>query len=574
MTPTAKTRLAEHPFVYLVQHFRRRLFASEEEQSTGGIGLGVGAVLALLAAPGGFASLFLLDKYSTLIQYFRGQRGFNFYRASIGDEYFFVVLSMTIIGLVMVLRWNRLLPDRRDYANLAALPIPAGSVFLANFVALTGIGILFAIDINAVSWLLFPAIVTLSDGSFTAFLMVATAHITTVSLASLFSFFSVFALVGVLMIVLPASWFKPVSLIVRMLLVVALLTGFLSNFFLQLLAGQVPKKSGEYMSLLPSYWFLGLYERLIHRASPAMLALSNRALWMLGVSIVITVVAYTLCYRRHFKKLAESSSDSVGGARLRWHWRTPEWLAPLVFRSPFEHACFSFMWRVLTRSERHMMFFGGYLGMGMVIVADSVVGRIHRGTVVPPESLLSVPLLIAFFVITGLRFVFDMPASAESNWVFRAAALHPWPPPATVVRRFMLMTVIPPLAAVCLLSVGPRYGWLPAVLHAAAATVMAELCIGAVLLRFHKIPFTCVREPETRQMMIRLLACLLSVLAIVPILANVEHWAIERSSHFLVLSALLLVAWFYVERRRNQPAEPELAFEERSPSAFELLKLA
>lgn len=152
MKPFPKTRLAERPFVYLVQHFRRRLFASEEEQSSGEMGLGVGTVLALLAAPGGFASLFLLDKYSTLIQYFRGQRGFNPYRASIGDEYFFVVLSMTIIGLVMVLRWNRLLPDRRDYANLAALPIPISSVFLANFVALTGMAILFAIDINAVSW--------------------------------------------------------------------------------------------------------------------------------------------------------------------------------------------------------------------------------------------------------------------------------------------------------------------------------------------------------------------------------------------------------------------------------------
>jgi hypothetical protein len=436
-------------------------------------------------------------------------------------------------------------------------------------------GILFAIDVNAVSWLLFPSIVTFSDGSFRAFLMVAAAHFTTVFLASLFSFFSVFALVGVLMIVLPASWFKPVSLIARMLLVVVLLTGFLSNFFLQLLAGQIPRNSQAYIQLLPSFWFLGLYEQMIHRATPAMVAMSHRALTMLAGFVVLTVVAYMLCYRRHFRKLAESSSDSVGGARLRFHWSTPEWLAGLLFRSSFEHACFSFIWRVLTRSERHLMFFGGYLGMGLVVVADSVIGRVTGRNVLPPASLLSVPLLIAFFVITGLRFVFDMPASVESNWVFRSAALHPSPLPSSVVRRFMLMTVIPPLVAVCLLSVGPRYGWLPAVLHAAAATVMAELCIGLVLLRFPKIPFTCSREPETRQMMIRLLACLLGVLAIVPLLANIEHWAIKGATHFLILSALLLTAWFFLERHRSGPAEPPpLAFEERSPAAFEILKLA
>ena len=268
MTSQVKTRFAEQPFVFLVHHFRRRLFASEEEQQSDAMGVGVGTVLALLAAPGGFASIVLFDKYSTLIQYFRGQFNFNPLRASVADEYFFVVLSMTIIGLAMVLRWNRLLPDRRDYANLAPLPIPIASVFLANFVALTAMGILFAIDINGVSWILFPCVVNFSDGTFPALLMLIAAHFTTVFLASMFSFFSVFALVGVLMIVLPASWFKPVSLIARMLLVVVLLTGFLSNFFLQLLAGKISHNSGSYISLLPSYWFLGIYQQMIHRSTP------------------------------------------------------------------------------------------------------------------------------------------------------------------------------------------------------------------------------------------------------------------------------------------------------------------
>ncbi|MGC2658647.1 MAG: hypothetical protein WA324_11885 [Bryobacteraceae bacterium] len=575
MTSQVKTRFAEQPFVFLVHHFRRRLFASEEEQQSDAIGVGVGTVLALLAAPGGFASIVLFDKYSTLIQYFRGQFNFNPLRASIADEYFFVVLSMTIIGLAMVLRWNRLLPDRRDYANLAPLPIPIASVFLANFVALTGMGILFAIDINGVSWILFPCVVNFSDGTFPALLMLIAAHFTTVFLASMFSFFSVFALVGVLMIVLPASWFKPVSLIARMLLVVVLLTGFLSNFFLQLLAGKISHNSGSYISLLPSYWFLGIYQHMIHRSTPATDALARFAVTMLLVSIVVTIAAYTLCYRRHFKKLAESSSDSVGGARVRFPRGVPGWLAALLFRSPFEHACFSFMWRVLTRSERHLMFFGGYLAVGLVIIADSFVGRVLPKYTLPPASLLSVPLLIAFFVITGLRFVFDVPAAIDSNWVFRSVTLQPSPPPASVARRFMLLTVIPPLVAVCLISVAPRYGWFPAVLHAAIAAIMAELCIGAVLWQFSKIPFTCVRAPEPRQMMIRLILCLLTVLVLVPILASIEHWAIGSTGHFLVLAALLLGAWAIQERHRRQPSEfPALIFEERSPAAFELLKLA
>src|SRR5581483_9875683 len=107
-------------FWILVAHFVQRLLAGEEE-SDNGMSLGLGAVLAILASPGAFASIFLIDKYSSLLQWFRHQT-FNSYKASVADEYFFVVLSMTITGLVMVLRWNRLFPDRRDFSNLAVLP--------------------------------------------------------------------------------------------------------------------------------------------------------------------------------------------------------------------------------------------------------------------------------------------------------------------------------------------------------------------------------------------------------------------------------------------------------------------
>ena len=70
------TRIAEFekkPFPTLVAHFIRRLFASEEEQTSGSLGLGLGAVLALVALPGAFASIFLMGKYSTLLQWLRGE---------------------------------------------------------------------------------------------------------------------------------------------------------------------------------------------------------------------------------------------------------------------------------------------------------------------------------------------------------------------------------------------------------------------------------------------------------------------------------------------------------------------
>ncbi len=80
-------RASQTPFGVLVAHFVRRLLASEEEQDAGGVGFGLGAVLAILASPGAFASIFLLDKYGTLLQWARGEH-FDAITSSPSDEYF------------------------------------------------------------------------------------------------------------------------------------------------------------------------------------------------------------------------------------------------------------------------------------------------------------------------------------------------------------------------------------------------------------------------------------------------------------------------------------------------------
>src|SRR4051812_37650180 len=62
----------------------------------------VGRTLALLALPGAVISFLLFDKYGSLMQFFRGQRNFDPYAASLSDEYFFIVLSMVVCGGVAV----------------------------------------------------------------------------------------------------------------------------------------------------------------------------------------------------------------------------------------------------------------------------------------------------------------------------------------------------------------------------------------------------------------------------------------------------------------------------------------
>ncbi|MBV9296312.1 MAG: hypothetical protein JO145_12135 [Acidobacteriaceae bacterium] len=552
------------------------MFAGDEEQQPDSVSLGIGAVLAILASPGAFASIFLMNKYSTLLQWMRGQ-SFNAYRVSVGDEYFFVVFSMTITGLVMVLRWNRLFPDRRDFANLAVLPIPIRNVFLANFAALFGLAILFGVDVNAVSSFLFPLVVSMSDSTITGFLRIAMSHSAAVLSASLFSFFSVFALIGVLMLVLPGRLFRPVSICVRMLLVVGLLTEFFSNLFLQLLTGNLPKHPEVYARFLPSFWFLGVYENVAGFAKLPMGQLGRQAVIALAAAVVIAIAAYSLCYRRYFIRLAESL-DVVAGVRRRRGFRAPEWLRKLLFRSEFEHACTAFVWKVIWRSERHLMFFGGYLGIGIVMVAQTAIDSANRHTKasLPNSDLLAVPLIIAFFVITGLRFVADVPAMLNANWIFQVSLTYPSPPPDSILRRTMLMAVLPWQVLLLPLVTARSFGWTIALLHSATVIVLSVLLIDILSAGFRKIPFTCSLQPDSKQLLFRVLGSAVSVLVVVPAVANFEHWMLGRPIRFVVLGGLLLLARYLLCRYQEDLGAPNqaLIFEDRPGSSFELLKLA
>jgi hypothetical protein len=509
--------------------------------------LGIGAVIALLASPGFLACFFLLEKYAHPRILLQGHR-FDAYKLSALDEYFFIVLSTTIIGLVMVLRWNRLLPDRRDFANLAALPISARDVFLANLIALVGLGFLFAIVVNGVSWVLYPAVVTFADGSFSGYLRVAVSHFAAVSCASLFAFFAVFALVGVLMLVLPKRLFRSVSVVLRVSLVVALLA-------------ELPSNPAVFARFLPTVWFLGLYEDIAGFASPEMAHLGVRALWSLLTVVLASIAAYSLCYRRHYLRLAESL-DLIGSASHRFRLPVPAWLERLLFRSRFERACLSFVLKTLLRSERHILFFGAYLGIGLVLV--------------PSVNLLTVPILISFFLITGLRFSFDIPAVLPANWLFRSAIEKPTPPLRSIALKVALALTLPWQLLLLTPVMAHFYGWRIALAHTASVAVLTLFAAEVLFARFRAIPFTCVVQPDIQRFLARILGSLFALLIAVPMLAALEQSMLVRPIRFIPAAILIVIAWPFLRsyKRDTLDMDQALVFEERAPSAFELLKLA
>src|SRR5262249_47797343 len=158
-----------------------------------------------------FGAIELLNKYSTLVLYFMRHQFFDVYRASVPDEYFFIVYSMVITGAVVILKWDRLFPDRQDYDNLAILPISTKQIFGSSLLALLFLAALFAIDINWAACFIFPFAVTSRYDTLNAYTEFFIAHTSAVILASLFACFALLSLMGLTILLSPQRYFRQAS---------------------------------------------------------------------------------------------------------------------------------------------------------------------------------------------------------------------------------------------------------------------------------------------------------------------------------------------------------------------------
>jgi hypothetical protein len=569
----------QRPFWRLVELFSARIFRGGGDADAEGLDLGIGLVLTILAMPGGFVSLLLLDKYASFLQWLRGMTNVDPLATSFPDEYFFIVLSMTVTGAVAVWRWDAIFPDRRDYINLVPLPISTRTIFFANLVAVCFLVGLIAIDVNAASCILFPMVVAAMQTKFLFFLQFALFHAAVVVLASVFSFFAVFSLLGLLMAVLPVAILKRVSTYVRGVIVVYLVTLLCTSFAVPYNLWRANGRVPSWAYLFPSSWFLSLCQVARGRSTPALLKLSHLALPATGVCIAFALATYAIGYQRHFIRIPEMVDSALTGRKLR---RSPisDLLAVFALRTSFLRGSFPFVWKTLARSEMHRLVVTAAAGLGLVLASQAAMNAVQSSKTLRQAGLtpdaISISYILTFFLIIGLRVVFEIPADLRSNWIFQLLIDRDRQECTSLARNVILSVVLPLVA----LTAFPLYayleGWRVASLHTLVVAIWAILLTNIVLVRFRKLPFTCTLPLFKQHSIVILLSFCFGYLIYAVSIPEFESSALSKPLQLLSMVPVLAIAWL-VPRflERNAPEiERKLIFEESAGKNFELLRLS
>ncbi|MGE5646745.1 MAG: hypothetical protein ACM336_13235 [Acidobacteriota bacterium] len=562
--------ILETRFVRLVRHFFAGFLNNDLLiSSEAGFENALSQIMGLIVAPGLFYGLLAFWKYGSLPDRTREMLAWE-------DMLLFTAFTIVLTGLLTVVEWDALFPDFRDYHILTPLPLTTRLLFLAK---LSSILLLLAIFWGAANFgpaFLF-SVAALPDGApwFDLARRFA-AHLVATFGAAACVFLFFFGLQGVLLNLLKPKWFRRASVYIQLALVLVLTLSLFVMPFVLYSGIRWIRGNDPWIYYLPPFWFLGLYQVLIGHGGPVFSPLAGLAVKALGAVAAVSALAYVASYNRHVKKSLESPETARSGPGFLA--RTAEAaLNRFVLKHPIERACFHFIRATLLRSGLHRLLLAAYVGLGFALVlVTAAVAAFQSGAARPTPGLLSVQLVLVFFVLSGMRFAFSLPAELRANWAFQAtgpAARSRW---GVGVRKAMLAFGVCPVLLVLLPVHVLFWGWTLAAAHLLYGAALSVLLVELLLLTFDKIPFTCTYLPGKANVKALWPVYLAACYGYSYGMARLESGLLASPPRFALfcLAALAAIAALRRYRRRRFGPGFRFVFEEAPEPAVRTLNIA
>lgn len=526
--------------------------------------------IALFAAPGFMLSFQLEKKYAGLWRVRRGALS----DAVLADEVLFVTFGMMALGLVALVIWEGVFPDRRDVRILGVLPLRVRTHVLGRLSALAALACLFCVGANILSAVSFGAVVW-SYGQAPSLVRTIAAHLLATGLGGLFVFFLLIVLQGVLLNVFGRRAAQRLALVLQTLFVVAVLQAMLFAPHVGALVSTA-FRSGEasWTAWLPPAWFAALYNVLAGAVRPVPDGYALAAAASTAAAILCAAALLAGSYRRLVRMALETAeSGTHRGRGLRN--RASALLARVAAPQPVQRAIAGFTLRTVARSRTHLMLLAIYVGVAAALVVTASVPLVaRRGFVAfqsPSVPLLSTPLVFYFFVLCGLRAIFGIPVEIKANWVFRLHASDEEMVAAiSGVRTALLLAVVIPVALAAGVSGMLLWGGRIGTIHGVFTAALGVLLMDVLLTGLRKVPFACTYYPGRARARTMWPFYLVAFTTYAYSLARLELATFGRPALLAgslgVIASLVAGLAFVRHRVLRQP--PGLTYEEEDPDSI------
>ena len=539
----------------LTGHFFRRFFDNDTVQVDGDTTTTVVRAVSITAIPGLMYAFFLQNHYPGRPLWW-----------AIEDHYFFVLFSFLVMGAVAVFEWEMLFPDRLDFLVLTPLPIKPLQMLAAKAGALLLFFTFFLVGSNLFGAILLPLV---SHGHIAHQIL---AHSAAVLTAGAFAALAFLALAGLLLCLLGDTGFRTASPFIHVLailsLVLLLLHGLLYGDLLPALLSN-PHGAARW---IPTFWSLGLYERLNAGASAAPFApvLSRYGLYGTAAAAAITLITYPAAWAR-MRRLALEGAARRQTEPARW----PSQLIARFVPRPGERAVFHFIRQTILRNSRYQVFLAIYCGVGLALALACAItfhtdaGAVHAA--LSPRGLHAVLPLLLFWTVAGLRTAFAFPLNLNASWIFRVTGVN-LSDCAAAARRWALLCALA-LTALTLAALAlVHWDIVPLLVQAVCGVALSLLLTDAFFASSTAVPFSRPRMPGRTSLPLMLTLYVGVLPQFLSGMVRLEL-LLERTPARLLGIALIALGVHSILARQHS-ARPAAEAEWDIPDEFQLLGLS
>ena len=462
--------------------------------------------------------------------------------ALLRSQAFHIDFVMAVAGIVTMLVWSSLTPDRRDALVLGPLPITSREQAHGRLLALLKFFGLFIIAVSVPTAIAYN-FVSVGAENITQFPGRVLGHIVAATLAG----GSVFFLLLTIQLALAALFGPRAIRFITLPLQLGSLLGMIAALSTSaaivrpiLIDGIA---AGPLVMWNPAAWFAGVYRWVYGDGREIFTLLALRG-FAAGIAIIgSALILYPLAYERCLRNVITSEGRTTGAVQRGWAALAARVLRPLL-RGPLQRGLAAFMLATLGRSHAHRFLIGIYAGVAF-LMALPIAGRLFE---LPTTDRLryawfAVPLGFTFWLVCGVRVALMMPVEPVANWIFKLTE--------PVNKRRVLTTVVTVMAFVTCVPIAAIASGVLLLLdqETMAVTVfamvtLAGLCLIEMLtLTMKTVPFTCTYLPG--QLRLRLFWPLYFALwlHLVYRLTDWSLWALGDLRRTLRLAGLLAAIW-------------------------------
>lgn len=549
--------------IILTKHFFKSFFENEDISSESNSWKKLITVLFLLGIIAGFLSHILLKRYFLIT-----------YEGDLWvEKFFFITFFMIVMGVLSVLQWRNVFLDSRDHAQLSQLPIKDRTLFLSKFLSLLGLIGFFFLSTTLLSSFIFPIYLSKTyDCNVFSFLYFSCVHSISCFLAYSFIFILCNLFNGILMLTLSNSLYERITTHLQVFLFIIFsfsMIFFVSFYYLypeMYSSFSSLKESGsKIFYILPSFWFVGLYEYLLGKSDPLFQSLTMIAL-LATLIVIVLFVWVTLLNYRNIKRF-EGTRKANENLRTR-----PSSLKKifnsLVLRNSVQRATFYFFFITLKKIKKYKLMLGGYLAMPIslyfVVIMALKFTNTYGTSFLYERLILTLPHILTIFLVVGARIISNYPESLESNWIFRILEDKDSKHYLIGLKKGIFFLLVLPLLTLLFIFYVFFLPLTDVLLHMSYSLLNSLIIIYIIFMNYPKIPFTCSYEAVGINFSKIWIG--IGLLSYIYAASNFGHQIIKHPylfSYYLI-SVFILMAVLLVVRKNINQGENRLVFEEDS----------